>query len=250
MAIKTEKLNPASLDLKGRTQVQRGLLVNEIAGAETNYVMVKADSAFAPAVCAEQSRILFFISGRGEAETGGVSFSITEMAVLAVPPGTSCRLKSAGSALTYLEILWRQNEDELAKKPYFSPYFLSYSQAHTYKEACKSPKTVSRTLIPENTIPRFCMGSVQTTGPDLVGAHKHPMLEQHFYGLPGNQCIVKADALEADFGENILLHIPLGSEHSVRVEEGHNLHYLWLDFFRDQKDMSWITQSHVKDENP
>ena len=55
------------------------------------------------------------------------------------------------------------------------------------------------------------------------------MLEQLFFGLPDNNCFVRADDDEIPFGENVLLHIPLGSNHSVRVEPGHKLHYLWLD---------------------
>jgi mannose-6-phosphate isomerase-like protein (cupin superfamily) len=246
MNIKTEALNPAALPSSG--PARRPLLRHEIDGVETNYVLVREQARLVPAAEAEKSRILFFISGVGSVETAARNFPVTEMAVFAVPPMSPCRITAAGTPLAYLEILWLQNREELQKTPYFSPFFLPYSQAKTYQEACKSPNTISRTLIPENTIPRFCMGSVQTTGPDRVGAHKHPMLEQHFFGLPGNQCIVKADAAEAVFGENILLHIPLGSEHSVRVEEGSRLHYLWIDYFRDQKDMAWITQSHVKNE--
>jgi hypothetical protein len=89
------------------------------------------------------------------------------------------------------------------------------------------------------------MGSVKTTGPDMVQPHKHPMLEQLFYGLSENCCYVQADAHEQFFGGNTLLHIPLGSLHSVRVEEENILHYVWIDFFKEQKDMSYITNSHI-----
>ena len=109
----------------------------------------------------------------------------------------------------------------------------------------KSEKTISRMLVPEDIVPRLSIGSVQTTGPDMIAAHRHPMLEQLFYGIQGNSCHVIADDYETDFGERTLLHIPLGSTHSVRVDKGQQLHYIWMDFFKHQKDLAYITDSHI-----
>ena len=100
-------------------------------------------------------------------------------------------------------------------------------------------------ILPEDIIPRFCMGSVETSGPDNVGAHSHAMLEQLFYGLKMNNCIVKADEIKATFKENYLLHIPLGSRHEVVVEEGKVLNYIWMDLFRSQEDMGYIKENHI-----
>jgi mannose-6-phosphate isomerase-like protein (cupin superfamily) len=150
--------------------------------------------------------------------------------------------------MEFLEIIWNLTESEYHSiKVNSLPYVLKYSEAKTYKEAIKSPKTVNRTLVHEDLIPRFCMGSVETDGPDAVGAHKHPMLEQHFFGLPGNYCYVKADDAEVTFHERALLHIPLGSEHSVRVDAGHKLHYIWIDYFRDAAGVEWIKKMHKSD---
>ena len=74
------------------------------------------------------------------------------------------------------------------------------------------------------------------------------MLEQLFLGLQGNDCFVGADEDEIAFGDNDILHIPLGSSHCVRVEEGANLHYIWIDVFRDREGMNWITEQHQVNE--
>jgi hypothetical protein len=100
-------------------------------------------------------------------------------------------------------------------------------------------------ILPENIIPRFCIGSVETSGPDEVGAHSHPMLEQLFLGLKKNNCVVIADEMETPFEENILLHIPLGSTHKAIVEEGKILNYVWMDLFRSQEDMNYIRDTHI-----
>ena len=88
------------------------------------------------------------------------------------------------------------------------------------------------------------MGSVETEGPDIVDRHEHPMLEQLFFGLKGNECLVAADDLSLEFTEDMLLHIPLGSSHGVEVSKEKKLHYLWLDFFMNQDDMSYISEAH------
>ena len=46
---------------------------------------------------------------------------------------------------------------------------------------------------------------------------------------------------------NTLLHIPHGSEHSIKVETGKHMHYLWLDFFQDLESVSYIDHAHLPD---
>ena len=90
------------------------------------------------------------------------------------------------------------------------------------------------------------MGTVETKGPDKVAAHEHPMLEQLFLGLSKNNCIVYADDGKVDFPEYSVLHIPLGSRHSVSVEKDEVMYYVWMDFFIDKKGEQWL-QTHKVD---
>jgi len=135
-------------------------------------------------------------------------------------------------------------DDETAFLLRAEPFFVRYSQCEGYTEAIKSPRTISRTIVPPKTIPRFCMGSVEASGPDVVAPHSHPMLEQLFFGLPGNACEVTADGAVAPLGDRALLHIPLGSWHGVRVIAGSRIHYIWMDFFRSEEDLAYIQDQH------
>jgi len=94
-------------------------------------------------------------------------------------------------------------------------------------------------------VPRLCIGSVETSGPDEVATHTHPMLDQLFFGLPGNDCMVMADNAESRFLENDLLHIPLGSMHGVSVEAGKHLHYIWIDLFHSEEEMGYMKDTHI-----
>ena len=100
-------------------------------------------------------------------------------------------------------------------------------------------------FLPENLIPRFCMGSVETSGPDNIEKHEHSMLEQLFFGMKNNDCIVWANDQQATLKENELLHIPLGSLHGVEVKKGKNLHYVWIDYFNSQEEMKYISENHI-----
>jgi hypothetical protein len=84
------------------------------------------------------------------------------------------------------------------------------------------------------------LGTVETTGPDAVAAHRHPMLEQLFLGLQDNDITVTADTASARLGAFDILHIPLGSNHGAQVVEGKKLHYVWMDFFMTKEGQEWL----------
>lgn len=225
------------------------LLPGEISGLVTLLHRVAADAkvAFFPEA-AGYHRIMLVLEGTGTLRSGeweqhveGLSVAIPQLdAPLSAAP-------SPGSLMTLLELRWTMlpgDAESLARASSQLPYFLPYAAARPYSEAIKSAQTVSRTLVPTGIVPRFAAGSVQTRGPDAVGEHAHPMLEQLFLGLPGNDCVVTADGQSQRLGAGTLLHIPLGSVHGVRVADGAALHYIWLDFFRDAAGEAWIADMH------
>jgi mannose-6-phosphate isomerase-like protein (cupin superfamily) len=241
-------LDPAALK-KGPLLLP--LLPGEIPGVTTFYGAIDNMKRHEFKSPRNKIQIHFYLTGQGQVSIRNSIYAIREMSLFMPPLNAPYALQAFDGPLEYLEIQWemrKEDKKDLETAAKFLPYFIPYSLCKTYREAIKSPKTVNRTIVPENVIPRFCMGSVETDGPDSVGAHKHPMLEQHFFGLKGNDCVVKADNAEAGLGGHTLLHIPLGSEHGVRVDAGKKLHYLWLDYFQDKKGVEWITQMHKKDE--
>ena len=102
-------------------------------------------------------------------------------------------------------------------------------------------------MLPKDHLPRVAMGTVETTGPDEVGAHEHPMLDQLFLGLQDNDVIVHADDEQVRFTAYSLLHIPLGSRHWVEAEDGRRMYYMWMDFFLTKEGEAWLkTHKAVK----
>ena len=223
------------------------VLPNEIAGLRTICHALAPGKTVQLEISAKTGRVYLFTSGSGRAEDGTTQ-QIGEIALWAPRHNTPLSVTATDSPLRFLELavdLSPTDLAELEQNAGLFPLFISYSNCRTYKETIKSDKTISRTLLPEHTFPRLCVGSVQTTGDDRVAAHEHPMLEQLFLGLLRNNCLAHADASSLAFGENVLLHIPLGSRHGVDVDAPNELHYIWIDLFSNREGMQWIVQEHI-----
>jgi hypothetical protein len=116
-----------------------------------------------------------------------------------------------------------------------------------YAELIKNSNTIRRAIFPNEYIPRITMGTVQAEDPDKVAPNEHGMLEQLSFGLTDYDVVVFADNAQANLAAFSLLHIPLGSNHSVKVEGGKKMYYVWMDFFLDKKGEEWLkTHNAIK----
>ncbi len=248
MEINKEQVNDGNSDISIDGIIRKSILPHEIEGVDFFYIGVDKERSFRFTQKKNHISIFLLIHGKGRIQQGDKIFNINEVALLVPSAMDEIIISATKSNLGILEIVLELPvvyQDYLDKQYCKFPYFLSYSRCKQYKELIKSEKTINRTLLPENIIPRFCMGSVETEGPDEVGLHTHPMLEQFFFGLENNHCIVKADKSDSLFKENTLLHIPLGSQHGVKVEQGKMLNYIWMDFFQSESDMDYVRKSHL-----
>ena len=231
------------------SSTSREVLRGEIDGLRTISHSVAPGQTLQLETSAKKGRVYLFTAGSGTADDGTTAHQIGEVALWAPCHGTPLTVEATDSPLLFLELvvdLSPADMDELERNVARFPLLISYSDCKTYSERIKSDKTISRTLLPEYTFPRLCVGSVETTGDDRVAAHEHPMLEQLFLGLQDNDCVVHADAAELAFGAGVLLHIPLGSRHGVVVQAPNRLHYIWIDLFKNRDGMEWIVQEHIQ----
>lgn len=202
---------------------------------------------FAP--CDGFARIIIFLSGAGTAESEGNRTVMNENDVYVQKPDMSVSVRTGEEAIV-VELIRRVTEQEFGQ---FSgceqlPYLASYQNAKTYREECKSEKTINRMLIPARIVPRFAMGSVETSGVDRVEPHSHPMLDQFFLGMRDNHCTVIADGQRQRFESGVLLHIPLGSNHGVVSEQEDCVRYYWMDFLFDEEGLAYMDSAHEMEE--
>ena len=192
--------------------------------------------------------------GTGELRVGaeGEAFCTAEAAVL-VPPSdyavVHLRANGEGPFLVLELSLELDAEDtaELAEQAERDAIFRRHSECPQYQQSFKSAQTVSRFLLPpgKKDAPRLCIGSVETLGPDEVGRHRHPMLDQMFLGLPGCDGEVWADGDTTGLRGLDLIHIPLGSTHGASVGKGKKLSYIWIDRYIDRElCQKWFARDH------
>ena len=235
------------LDGYGSTMIMDG----EIPGTLVNYHSLPINGYLDLGPCQNGARIIFLCSGSVEFDCDGNADKLSGRGVY-VPRADKALKARAMEASGFVELIRALDPNEYV--PFCAqpelPYCLEYSAAAKYTEECKSPKTISRMLVPQRLVPRFAMGSVETHGEDMVAKHTHPMLEQYFFGLAENNCLAMIDDLLLPFGGNELLHIPLGSDHGILLHEDHCAHYIWMDFLFDEEGLEYMDSAHrLIDEN-
>ena len=233
----------------------RSILEGEIKDIHVEQVVIASNNAIEDSSKDGCKVIYLFIKGTGEVAAENTNYEIVPETIFLPNAVANITIKPAGgNALHYLKITCKLSAQdhldlqELPAEKIQNVYCAKFTDCQSYSEAIKSPNTVSRTILSNEYIPRVAMGTVQTKGPDKVSAHKHPMLEQLFLGLSENNCTVYADDDQVNFPEYSILHIPLGSSHSVSVEKDEIMYYVWMDFFLDKKGEEWLKTHKVDGE--
>jgi hypothetical protein len=227
------------------------LLPGEIEGVSTTCLDILGPCVFVDSARIDVYNVFLVLNGQGSIRCGEDLRSICKDTIVRMPHGQTYSIEvNAESKLSLLRIRTTLAPEDLAvihKNPklHGKIYVKAFADCPQYTEDTKSESTINRMFLPEHYVPRFCMGYVETQGPDAVKPHSHPMLEQLFLGLDSCRCFCHADGEQALLTEKMLLHIPLGSEHSVSVEKGNVLKYIWMDFFFTLEGQKYMDEQHV-----
>ena len=213
------------------------ILKGEIPNVKTTIYSLKINEIMKNTGEENYSRI--FIISKGDATVNDKK--LYERGICAFLPEDEITIK-ADTDCVILEINVKGDMKEADKEKL--PYFLNYNDAETYKEDCKSEKTTSRFLLKHRILPDIAIGSVETTGPDKVGVHEHPLVEQLFYSFEDNDCNLEINDELVPFKKNTLFHIPLASKHGVDIPEGGKAHYVWIDYIFDKKGLEYMDDAH------
>ena len=179
--------------------------------------------------------MLILFSGEAEFITDGKSYPFDERALFVPHPDKEVTIKGITDAHV-LEMRWimREEDHKLVEEYNIEyPFMQIYRTSWQYRDPNKTSTTISRQMVKQRTMPRFCCGSVETYGLDAVRSHDHPMLDQYFFSFPENEMNVLIDFYPTHMSGCELLYIPLGSMHGVDIAQGEHCHYLWLDFYPD-----------------
>ncbi len=238
------KKEAINLSVEGTSPGSKQILANEINGVATHLVTVPAGARLNAGTAISQQAIYFLIEGRGSFAVDAEPKTVSRRTVFAAKPGTPAGFAAdKDSCLLQIRMDLQEEESKRLDAARY-PIVRHYEDCEHYRDYFKSEKTVSRTLIHPFTLARFTMGSVETTGPDRIEPHAHPVLDQLFFSFAENDCHLLIDGASFRFGGNYLLHIPLGSEHGIDAKPGDSVHYLWIDFFQKSEDMQYLVDVH------
>jgi hypothetical protein len=219
-----------------------------VPGIGTTSISLAPGIAYHEPGSQSEDRVYLLLSGGGEIIAGGAEYRVERETIAHFPLGWDVEIKARGPGgmgiLLVRQTLTEADREELLTYHAVSraAYLKAFAECAPYGEAIKSARTVSRTLLASDIVPRMAIGTVEATGPDRVAPHRHPMLEQYFLGLEHNAITVIADDARTPMGAYELLHIPLGSNHGAEVAEGCRLRYVWIDFFHDRAGQEWLKQ--------
>ncbi|HCT90424.1 MAG TPA: hypothetical protein DF613_03425 [Lachnospiraceae bacterium] len=224
------------------------LLDGEIPGAEVFHHSLKKGEVLFLGEQPEKLRTLLVIDGAialKDAEAGSI---LGEKCTYVAKIGEVVRADCL-SDTHILEILWQLDEAEL--NSLFQggtqlPMIQEYKKCSQYREEFKTKKSISRAMIDHHALPGFCMGSNESYGPDLVGKHAHPLLDQFFFSFEENDVDLLIDDMVQPYKGNTLIHIPLGSDHGVSISGGKKMHYVWIDFMVGAGAVSYLDDVHKK----
>ncbi|WP_277483510.1 hypothetical protein [Catalinimonas alkaloidigena] len=224
------------------------LLVDEIADTKIEHLAYVGPNEQTVTLSDGYVSMFLFVSGHGSIYADSVTHKLTPESI-AIPMNEISRVQfevPEGEELHFLRFtkkLSAQDLEDLKSFPEENKYklfFTRFEDCEPYTEKIKSPNTISRTVLPADIVPRVSLGTVEAMGPDEVGAHEHPMLDQLFLGLSDNDIVVHADNASTQLKQYALLHIPIGSSHWVSVGENKKMNYMWMDFFLTKEGQEWL----------
>lgn len=224
------------------------LLVGEIAETKIEHIAYVGPTKQTIKLADGYVSMLLILTGNGTISADSITQHLTPESI-AIPVGGIGLISMevpVGEELHFLKFtkkLSTQDIEDLKHFPIknkYDLYFTRFEDCEPYTEKIKSPNTISRTVLPAEIVPRVSLGTVEAMGPDEVGAHKHPMLDQLFLGLSDNDIMVHADSAFTEFKQYALLHIPIGSNHWVKVGENKKMNYMWMDFFLTKEGEEWL----------
>lgn len=242
------KENPTSKFLKTI------VLENEVKDVLIEFISIKGFYKLGEPAQSGSFDVILTLSGEGVLHLNGLDYEINSSTIARVPYSLGYSINvNEGKEFSFIRLRKLLDEKDVQFienkiDSYTTLYIKALSDCPTYKEDIKSEKTLNRMILPEGLVPRFAMGSVETEGPDEVGEHEHPMLDQIFFGMEGCKCSCFADGEEVLLTENMILHIPLGSKHHVSVARGDKLAYIWMDFFLSLEGEKYMGEQHQMDE--
>lgn len=222
------------------------MLQDEIRGTYPAYISLQAGEKVSIDESCRQL-LLFLIQGSVDfIQNDSTPLTFAERVVYIPDPQIRTEIQANSDSFLFM-LSWDVSEEDrclLKNKPIRYPYIQYYRNCPQYTEPFKSAKTISRTIVPHNLLPRFSMGSNEAGENDRVEMNNHPHIDQYFFSFPENDVFLLIENKKIHFTGNTFLHVPLGCNHGVEIGSGQKMHYIWIDFIIDAEGIKYLDTVH------
>ena len=187
----------------------------------------------------ERMQIFTFASGLGIIKAGKKIFPIDEQSVF-IPDFDQDKLEiTAGDTdIEFIHITGTMNDTDrrqMSHCQYVLPRFVRFSEAIQYTERFtqeSGAKVKQHSVIAGRHLGRYTMGWVIGKGPDFVGQHTHPSLEQWYFMLQGADFTYDAGDRSIAVKEGDVSFTPHGTSHGSTCKEEGFINYVWFELNR------------------
>lgn len=193
----------------------------------------------------DRMQIFAFTEGDGMVKAGNKIRVIDEKCVFIPDFDREPVAVTAGeSDLKFIHITGPMNDTDRRQMEhcqYVLPRFVKFSQVIQYTERFtqeSGAKVRQHSVIAGRHLGRYTMGWVIGEGPDFVGQHTHPTLEQWYFMLDGADFTYDAGDSSIGVKAGDVSFTPHGTSHGSTCRENGFIHYIWFELNRAWDDMA------------
>lgn len=200
------------------------------AGVEADFATFSRD---------DKIQFFAFTAGNGVIQCGKKIFVIDRQSLF-IPDFDSDEIKfvAGDETLEFIHIIGPMNETDKRQMnncQYVLPRFLGFDQTIPYTERFtqeSGAKVKQHSVIAGRHLGRYTMGWVIGQGPDFVGQHTHPTLDQWYFMINGADFMYDAGEEHIAVKEGDISYTPSGTSHGSTCDQNGFINYIWFELNR------------------
>lgn len=187
----------------------------------------------------EKMQLVFFLTKSGYVKSGNKIYQLDDQAVFTPDFDREKVTIAAGEEdLYFITITGPMTEVDYRQMnncQYVLPRFVRLRESIEYTERFtqeSGSKVVSHSIIAGRHLGRYTMGWNIGAGPDFVGQHTHPTLEQWYFMIDGSDFEYIADGQHIHVKNGDVSFTPHGNSHGSECKEDGFINYVWFELNR------------------
>lgn len=217
------------------------ILAGTCPGITLKKCVLEPGCTIRPAVYGREERMqmFFFTAPSGFLRSGKRLYAIDEQAVFTPDfDREELELTSGETELEYIHIMGEMIDVDLRQMDhcqYVLPRMVKLNDSIEYTERFtqeSGSKVVSHSIIAGRHQGRYTMGWNIGAGPDFVGQHTHPTLEQWYFMIDGSDFTYVAGGERIPVKAGDISFTPHGTSHGSECGENGFINYVWFELNR------------------